>query len=68
MIGVAGHFAATATPAGTLHNFGHDTYAYPLWVQAQQAACICKPAASGRAAVCANEGSVVSWRDAVPHG
>ena len=53
----------TGSPTEWLKNFGHDTYAYPLWVQQQQLACECNP--GGTAAACSSAGTPVDWRAAV---
>ena len=55
----------TGSPTEWLRNFGHDTYAYPLWVQHQQLACECRPLPAGTAATCHSAGTAVDWRAAV---
>ena len=55
----------TGSPTEWLRNFGHDTYAYPLWVQDQQLACECKPLPDSTTATCHSAGTVVDWREAV---
>ena len=62
-IALSEEHGATGSPTEWLRNFGHDTYAYPLWVQHQQLACECKP--GGMAATCHTAGTAVDWRAAV---
>ena len=53
----------TGTPTDWLKHFGHDTYAYPLWVQQQQLACECTALPGGTAA-CHSAGALIDWRAA----
>ena len=51
-----------------IKNLGHDTYAYPLWIQAQQTKCVCRwaeIAGGSRKPHCTNAGVDVSWRAAI---
>ena len=56
--------APTGSPTDWLASFGHDTWAYPLWVQHQQLTCECKALPGGTAA-CRSAGQTVDWREAV---